>query len=178
MTPVVIGAAQGASCFGPAYEFAMIVDADLRKRKLRDRVPMTFVTSEPYIGHMGLGGVGDSKGLLESELRQRHIKALPVVDRTGRVAGIVTQADFLRGADLDVLTGIDQRLRRDRRWPCPGVETFQVQNVIFSPKRVIETELRKTTDQRHLTALKPRPLASARSRLNTLVTLGCGLSMS
>lgn len=72
--PVVIGAVQGASCFGPAYEFAMIVDTDLRRRKLRDRVPMTFVTSEPYIGHMGLGGVGDSKGMLESELRQRHIK--------------------------------------------------------------------------------------------------------
>jgi len=72
--PIVIGAAPGASCFGPAYEFAMIVDADLRKRKLRDRVPMTYVSSEPYIGHMGLGGVGDSKGLMESELRQRHIK--------------------------------------------------------------------------------------------------------
>jgi sulfide:quinone oxidoreductase len=71
---IVVGAAQGASCFGPAYEFAMILDADLRKRKLRDRVPITFVTSEPYIGHMGLGGVGDSKGLLESELRQRHIR--------------------------------------------------------------------------------------------------------
>jgi sulfide:quinone oxidoreductase len=72
--PIVVGAAAGASCFGPAYEFAMILDADLRKRKLRDRVPMTYVTSEPYIGHMGLGGVGDSKGLMESELRQRHIK--------------------------------------------------------------------------------------------------------
>ena len=72
--PVVVGAVQGASCFGPAYEFAMILDADLRKRKLRDRVPITFVTSEPYVGHMGLGGVGDSKGLLESELRQRHIR--------------------------------------------------------------------------------------------------------
>lgn len=72
--PIVVGAAQGASCFGPAYEFAMIVEADLRKRKIRDRVPMTFVTSEPYIGHMGLGGVGDSKTLLESEMRQRHIK--------------------------------------------------------------------------------------------------------
>jgi sulfide:quinone oxidoreductase len=72
--PVIIGAAAGASCFGPAYEFAMILDADLRKRRMRDRVPMTFVTSEPYIGHMGLGGVGDSKGLMESELRQRHIK--------------------------------------------------------------------------------------------------------
>jgi sulfide:quinone oxidoreductase len=72
--PVVIGAVQGASCFGPAYEFALILDADLRKRKLRHKVPITFVTSEPYIGHMGLGGVGDSKGLLESALRQRHIK--------------------------------------------------------------------------------------------------------
>src|SRR5690606_13690642 len=72
--PLVVGAVQGASCFGPAYEFAMILDADLRRRKLRDRVPMTFVTSEPYIGHMGLGGVGDSKGLLESELRKRDIK--------------------------------------------------------------------------------------------------------
>ena len=72
--PMVIGAAAGASCFGPAYEFAMIVDSDLRRRKLRDRVPITFVTSEPYIGHMGLGGVGDSKGLMEAELRQRHIK--------------------------------------------------------------------------------------------------------
>ncbi|GAB1259640.1 NAD(P)/FAD-dependent oxidoreductase [Aurantivibrio plasticivorans] len=72
--PVVVGAAQGASCFGPAYEFAFILDSDLRKRKIRDKVPITFVTSEPYVGHMGLGGVGDSKGLLESELRQRHIK--------------------------------------------------------------------------------------------------------
>jgi sulfide:quinone oxidoreductase len=72
--PVIVGAAQGASCFGPAYETVMIIDADLRKRKIRHKVPMTFVTSEPYVGHMGLSGVGDSKGLLESELRQRHIK--------------------------------------------------------------------------------------------------------
>jgi sulfide:quinone oxidoreductase len=71
---IVVGAVQGASCFGPAYEFAMILDADLRRRKLRHKVPMTFVTSEPYIGHMGLAGVGDSKGLMESEFRQRHIQ--------------------------------------------------------------------------------------------------------
>ena len=72
--PVVVGAVQGASCFGPAYEYAFIMETDLRKRKLRDRVPMTFVTSEPYIGHLGLGGVGDSKGMIESMFRQRHIK--------------------------------------------------------------------------------------------------------
>ena len=72
--PVIIGAAAGASCFGPAYETAMIIEADLRKRKIRDKVPMTYVTSEPYVGHMGLGGVGNSKGLMEHELRERHIK--------------------------------------------------------------------------------------------------------
>lgn len=71
--PIVVGAVQGASCFGPGYETATIIDADLRRRKLRDKVQMHYVSSEPYIGHMGLGGVGDSKGLMESELRQRHI---------------------------------------------------------------------------------------------------------
>jgi len=71
--PIVIGAMPFASCFGPAYEFAFIVDADLRKRKIRDKYPMKFVTSEPYIGHLGLGGVGDSKSMLESELRNHHI---------------------------------------------------------------------------------------------------------
>ncbi|NOQ88522.1 MAG: NAD(P)/FAD-dependent oxidoreductase [Gammaproteobacteria bacterium] len=71
--PIVIGAMPFASCFGPAYEFAFIVDADLRKRKIRDKFPMTYVTSEPYIGHLGLGGVGDSKSMLESELRNHHI---------------------------------------------------------------------------------------------------------
>ncbi|MBN8832064.1 MAG: NAD(P)/FAD-dependent oxidoreductase [Sphingomonadales bacterium] len=72
--PIVVGAVQGASCFGPAYEFALILDTELRRRKLRDKVPMTFVTSEPYIGHLGLDGVGDTKSLLESEMRDRHIK--------------------------------------------------------------------------------------------------------
>ena len=92
--PIVVGAAPGASCFGPAYEFAMILDADLRKRKLRDKVPMTFVTSEPYIGHMGLGGVGDSKGLLESQFRQRHIKWITNARITGVRAGEMDVAEM------------------------------------------------------------------------------------
>jgi sulfide:quinone oxidoreductase len=71
---VVVGAFQGASCYGPAYEFAMIMDTDLRRRKIRSKVPMTFVTAEPYVGHLGLGGVGDSKGMIESIMRDRHIK--------------------------------------------------------------------------------------------------------
>jgi sulfide:quinone oxidoreductase len=72
--PIIVGAAPGASCFGPVYEFAMILDTELRRRKIRNRVPMTLVTPEPYIGHLGLDGVGDTKSMLESELRERHIK--------------------------------------------------------------------------------------------------------
>ena len=72
--PVITGAMPMASCFGPAYEFSFILNTDLRRRRLRRKVPITYVTSEPYIGHLGLGGVGDSKGMLESELRNNDIK--------------------------------------------------------------------------------------------------------
>ncbi len=72
--PIVVGAVQGASCFGPAYEYIMTIDSDLRKRKIRDKVPMTFVSSEPYVGHLGLGGVGDTHGMLKSVFRDRDIK--------------------------------------------------------------------------------------------------------
>ncbi len=71
--PVIVGAAPGASCFGPAYEYIFILDTELKKRKIRDKVPMHFVTPEPYIGHLGLDGVGDTKTLMESEFRDRHI---------------------------------------------------------------------------------------------------------
>jgi len=93
--PIVVGAVQGASCFGPAYEFAFIMETDLRRRKIRDRVPMTFVTSEPYIGHLGLGGVGDSKTMLESALRERHIKWITNAKVTKVEAGraFVTEHD-------------------------------------------------------------------------------------
>ncbi len=95
--PVVIGAMPGASCFGPAYEFAFILDTDLRRRKLRNKVPITFVTSEPYIGHLGLGGVGDSKSMLESELRGRDMKWITNAKTTRVEEGkmFVTQLDDL-----------------------------------------------------------------------------------
>ena len=72
--PVIVGAAPGASCFGPAYEYIFILDTELKKRKIRDKVPMHFVTPEPYVGHLGLDGVGDTKSLMESEFRDRHIQ--------------------------------------------------------------------------------------------------------
>ncbi|HEY0824122.1 MAG TPA: FAD-dependent oxidoreductase [Ramlibacter sp.] len=93
--PAIIGALPGASCFGPAYEFAFILTRDLSNRKLRHKVPMTFVTPEPYIGHLGLGGVGDSKGMLESELRNHDIKWITNAKVTRVEAGkmFVTEMD-------------------------------------------------------------------------------------
>ena len=87
---VIVGAMPFASCFGPAYEYAFILDTALRKCKVRSKVPITFVTSEPYIGHLGLGGVGDSKGLMESECRSRDVKWITNARTTKLEAGKMT----------------------------------------------------------------------------------------
>ncbi len=74
--PIVVGAAPGASCFGPAYEFALLAHHTLRRQGLRDRVPMTLVTSEPYAGHLGIGGMADSRWLIRAMLADRHIDVM------------------------------------------------------------------------------------------------------
>lgn len=119
--PIVIGAVQGASCFGPAYEYMMIIETELRRRKIRDKVPMTFVTAEPYVGHLGLGGVGDTKGLLESALRDKTIKWITnaKVDKIEAGMMYVTEVDedgndkkkhelpFKHSMMLPAFTGVD-----------------------------------------------------------------------
>jgi len=95
--PIIVGAVQGASCFGPAYEHAFIMHRDLVKAGIRNEVPMTYITPEPYIGHLGLGGVGDSKSMLESELRKRDIKWIcnAQVDKVEKGLMHVTEFDEL-----------------------------------------------------------------------------------
>lgn len=44
-------------------------------------------------------------------MRKHRIKALPVVDRVRRIVGIVTLADFLRHANMDLHLGLGQRVR-------------------------------------------------------------------
>ncbi len=78
--PIVVGSAQMVSCFGPSYELAFEMDAELRRRKMRHKVPITYLTSEPYLGHMGVGGLGNSRTFIEYEFAERDIK--PVVSQT------------------------------------------------------------------------------------------------
>jgi NADH dehydrogenase FAD-containing subunit len=77
--PVVVGATEGASCFGPAYEYAFLLHDFLSCQggsDLVDQCPITFVTPEPYIGHLGLDGAGDSQHILEELMRKSKIKGL------------------------------------------------------------------------------------------------------
>jgi sulfide:quinone oxidoreductase len=74
--PVVVGSVQGVSCFGPAYEYAFEVETELKRRNIRHKVPITFITSEPYIGHFGIGGVRMSKRMMEDEFADREIKVI------------------------------------------------------------------------------------------------------
>jgi sulfide:quinone oxidoreductase len=74
--PIVLGSSQMVSCFGPSYELAFEMDTELRRRKMRHKVPILYLTSEPYLGHMGVGGLGNSKTFMEYEFAERDIKPL------------------------------------------------------------------------------------------------------
>lgn len=74
--PIVVGAAAGASVLGPIYEYAFLVDADLKRRNIRERVSITLVTPEPWPGHLGVGGEGASRGAVTAALADTRISAI------------------------------------------------------------------------------------------------------
>jgi sulfide:quinone oxidoreductase len=73
---LVVGAVPGASCMGPAYEFAFLADYVLRQKGLRDRVSITFVTPEPYAGHLGIGGMANSGKLVTELMKERNVELI------------------------------------------------------------------------------------------------------
>ena len=74
--PIVVGASPGASCFGPAYEFAFLIHDQLKRKGLRSQVPITFITSEPYAGHLGIGGMATSRWLMRKFMADREIELM------------------------------------------------------------------------------------------------------
>lgn len=91
--PVVVGAAQGARCFGAAYEYLFNVSYHLRKAGLKKQVPVTYVTSEPFIGHFGVGGLPLGKALLGTLLKKERIDAITHASMTSVEDGRVVLAD-------------------------------------------------------------------------------------
>lgn len=74
--PVVVAAAQGTGCFGAAYEFLFNAAYQLRKAGLRGRVPLTYVTAEPFLGHFGIGGLPGGERLLKLFCRKEGIQVI------------------------------------------------------------------------------------------------------
>ena len=71
---VVVAAAQGAGCFGAAYEFLFNVSYRLRRAGLKRQVKLTYVTAEPELGHFGIGGLPHGEALLRLFARKEHIE--------------------------------------------------------------------------------------------------------
>lgn len=74
--PVVIGGVQGASCFGAAYEFLFNFAYQMKKRGLKDRVSVTYLTAEPYLAHFGIGGFGNGTKMTEFFFQHEGITAV------------------------------------------------------------------------------------------------------
>jgi sulfide:quinone oxidoreductase len=72
---VVVAATQGAGCFGAAYEFLFNMSHQLRRHGLHQRVGLTYVTAEPFLGHFGIGGLPHGEQLLGMFLRKEGITA-------------------------------------------------------------------------------------------------------
>jgi sulfide:quinone oxidoreductase len=73
---IIVGATQGAGCFGAAYEYLFNVSHQLRKAGLKKRAKITFITSEPFLGHFGIGGLPHGEGLLKMFLKKEGITAV------------------------------------------------------------------------------------------------------
>ncbi len=72
--PVVIGATQGASCMGAAYEYLFNMDNELRRRKVRGQVKLYWITPEPYLGNFGIDGMPGGEAMLKMFMKLYNIE--------------------------------------------------------------------------------------------------------
>ncbi|MEO7953040.1 MAG: HPP family protein, partial [Polaromonas sp.] len=83
-------------------------------------------------------------------MREHRIKALPVIDEALHIVGIVTLADFMRAAELDVYEGFDDKLRKLVRSTRSAYSS--------KPKvvgQIMTREVRVASMDRHLVDLVP-----------------------
>ena len=90
---VVVGATQGAGCFGAAYEFLFNTSYQLRKAGLKNKVKLTYISSEPFLGHFGIGGLPHGESLLGMFLKKERIEPVVGVAMDHLDEGRVTLTD-------------------------------------------------------------------------------------
>lgn len=93
---------------------------------------------------------GDSLQDAWKLLRERRIKALPVVDKVNRVVGVVTLADFMRHADVDFHHGWVDKLRSFLT-PSPTPYASKPETV----GQIMVRQVRVASADRHLSELVP-----------------------
>ena len=74
--PVVVGATQGAACFGAAYEFVFNVAYQLKRHGLQRRAPLHYISSEPFPGHFGIGGLAGGEKMLNMFFKMTGIRSV------------------------------------------------------------------------------------------------------
>lgn len=74
--PLVVAASQSTSSSGAAYEFLFNASYQLRKARLHNRVPLTFITAEPFLGHFGIGGLPGGEKLVKMFMRKEGISTV------------------------------------------------------------------------------------------------------
>ena len=107
-------------------------------------------------------------------LRERRIKALPVIDTVQRVIGIVTLADFMREAQLDLHEGFEDKLRQLIRWTRA---THSSKPEVVG--QIMTRQVRVASSHRHIAELVPLfsdtghhhiPIIDAERRLVGIIT--------
>ncbi|MBE7550001.1 MAG: FAD-dependent oxidoreductase [Anaerolineales bacterium] len=94
--PIVIGVTLNTGLYGAAYEFALNLDVALHKAGVRDRASITFITPEPYLGHFGHDGLGDSRHIIEEAFSHRKIMSVTEAQIDHIEAGAVVLATMQR----------------------------------------------------------------------------------
>jgi sulfide:quinone oxidoreductase len=94
--PVVIASAQGAACFGAAYEFLFNIRYQIAKHDLADKAPLTYVTAEPFAAHFGIGGFGNAQKMCEWMFRHYGIASR----MNAEIERVEADGVYLKGGDF------------------------------------------------------------------------------
>ncbi|MBI3367066.1 MAG: HPP family protein [Burkholderiales bacterium] len=150
---------------------ALLHEAELAayQRKLGELRCADIMTREPLAAVFGTP-LAEAWALM----REREIKALPVIDGARRIVGIVTVADFMRQANIDSPEGLGQRLRALVR---PSGSSHSDKPEVVG--QIMTRQVRVASMQRHVIELVPLfsegghhhiPIIDADRRLAGIIT--------